>query len=359
MKGIGVSPGIAIGRARILSKQAAVVTGIPLQTEADMQAAIAQFNEAVEAAMAEVEALKHAPHQALRQEELDILDTHLELLSDPQIRSHVEEKILRERLNANDAVITVIHDVVQLFRSLTDEYMRARAADIQDIGHRLLAQLNKGGPIVPLAFAPDTILIAEDMAPSDTIALDTRHVIGFATRTGGQTSHAAIIAKSRGLPAVVGCGPELEQVKDHDVVIIDGAEGLVLLHPDADTISAYNIRKVAQEAQQQKLLALKDQPCRTTDGTAITLMGNISGAQDLEAVFTCFGEGAGLLRTELLFMRSNGFPTEAEQFDFYKAAALEAKGKPVIVRTIDIGGDKQLPYYAMPPEQNPFLGYRA
>ncbi|PUZ27044.1 phosphoenolpyruvate--protein phosphotransferase [Chitinophaga costaii] len=359
MKGIGVSPGIAIGKARVLRKQEAAVTGILLKTDAETQEAIHQFDQAVKDAMAEVEGLKNMPHKTLLQAELDLLDTQLELLSDPQIRSDVVEKITRERLNAHDAILLVIRDVVQMFRSLKDEYMNARSADMEDIGQRLLAQLRQGTHKAPLAFAPNTILIAEDIAPSDTIAIDTRHVIGFATQTGGQTSHAAIIAKTRGLPAVVGCGQALEQVKDNDIVIVDGAKGQVLCNPDTTTISDYILQREAQVQQQQQLLSLKDLPCRTLDGTDITLLGNISGAADLEGVFDHFGMGAGLLRTEMLFMGRNNFPTEEEQFQFYKAAALQAMGKPVTIRTIDIGGDKQLPYYALPVEQNPFLGYRA
>lgn len=356
MKGIGVSPGIAIGKARVLRKKTTVATGTQLQNDAEITAAIAQYDAAVRSAVASVEALQH---KALLPEESGILDAQIELLRDPQLKTDVEARIRENKLPAQDAMISVIADTVQLFRSLKDEYMQARAADIQDIGNRLLAHL-EGTQMQPdMDFAPGTILIAADLSPSDTIAMDTRHVTGFATQSGGQTSHAAIIAKARGVPAVVGCGTSLHTIEDGDIVIVDGENGLVLHQPDAATISAYSHRRIQLAAQQEQLQALKDEPCKTTDGTPILLLGNISSAVDLDLVFANGGQGAGLLRTELLFMREPGFPSEAVQYAFYKTAALEAKGKPVIIRTLDVGGDKQLPYFHMEPEQNPFLGYRA
>lgn len=359
MKGIGVSPGIAIGKARVLRKKTTVLTGTLLQNETEVDAAIARYDAAVQSAIASVEAMQHNPRKALLPAENDILDTHIELLRDPQLKTDVETRIREDRLPAQDAVVLVIEDVVQLFRSLKDEYMQSRSADMQDIGNRLLTHLQGLQTPAGIDFAPDTILIAEDLSPSDTIAMDIRQVTGFATQRGGQTSHAAIIAKSRGVPAVVGCGTSLNEIEDDDIVILDGEHGLVLRQPDADTISTYNIRRMAQAAQLQQLQSLQDRPCITTDGTEILLLGNISGAADLEQVFANGGQGAGLLRTELLFMAHPGFPSEAAQYTFYQSAALQAKGKPVIIRTLDIGGDKQLPYFHMEPEQNPFLGYRA
>lgn len=356
MKGIGVSPGIAIGKARVLRKKTTIVTGTRLQNDAEIAAAIAQYDAAVHSAVASVDALRH---KALLPEESDLLDAQTELLRDPQLKTDVEARIREDKLPVQDAVAAVIAGAVQLFRSLKDEYMQARAADIQDIGNRLLAHLEGTQMQAGKDFSPGTILIAEDLLPSDAIAMDTRHVTGFATQSGGQTSHAAIIAKARGVPAVVGCGASLHAIEDGDVVIVDGEKGLVLHLPDAATIAAYQDHRMQLAAQQQQLHVIKDAPCITTDGTPILLLGNISGAADLDLVFANGGQGAGLLRTELLFMSKPGFPSEAEQYAFYKAAALEAKGKPVIIRTLDVGGDKQLPYFHMEPEQNPFLGYRA
>jgi phosphotransferase system enzyme I (PtsI) len=229
---------------------------------------------------------------------------------------------------------------------------------VQDIGNRILKNLN-GQNSGTNKFEPGTIIIAEDLSPSDTITMDVSMVIGFATQMGSKTSHAAIIAKAKGIPAVVACGVDLISIKNNDVIILDGLKGEVYINPGQELIKEYTIKRDAFKQHANSLKALRDVPAITTDGVQVTLSANISGAEDLEGVFDNGGEGVGLLRTELLFMNRNTFPTEDEQFEFYRKAALQSKGKPVIVRTIDIGGDKNLSYLNLPPELNPFLGYRA
>lgn len=362
MKGIGVSPGISIGRACVIRTKEAAVTGVLLKDEALIRTEIDKYEKAVIAAINEIGAIIGNEKLLLRQESIDILETQIEFLSDPEIRDKVIEKIKEAKKNVNDAVIEVIRDTVELFRNMQDGYMSARASDIRDIGNRILKQLNSGGQEEQAEmqkFGPDTILIAEDITPSDTITMDTSHIIGFATQTGGSTSHAAIIARSRGIPAVVGCGEDLTTIANNDWIILDGSEGIVLANPADDVLALYRSKKKTYAAFSDRLKRLKDVGACTTDGTVIKLMANISQADDLEQVFDNGGEGVGLLRTELLFMGSDSLPSEEEQFLFYKAIALRSKGKPVIVRTLDIGGDKQLPYFELPAEQNPFLGYRA
>ena len=248
---------------------------------------------------------------------------------------------------------------MHVFENMDDAYMRARAADVKDIGNRIIKNLYHSSENKQTVFEPDTILIAEDLSPSDTITLDIKNVTGFATQTGSQTSHAAIIAKAKGVPAIVGCGSELTAIKNGDVVILDGASGQLLINPDQGQVTEYITKRDAFRKHAEHLKSLKDIPSITTDGSRITLSANISNAGDWPAVFENGGEGVGLLRTELLFMDRDSFPTEDEQFEFYKQVALHSKGKPVIVRTIDIGGDKHLPYFNLPAELNPFLGYRA
>jgi phosphotransferase system enzyme I (PtsI) len=359
MNGIGVSPGIAIGRAHVLQKQEAALTGIVLLNAADILIEIEKFDNAAAVSITEVETMISNYDTSQGSEGLDILETHIELLSDPQIKDDVTEKISKDRKNVNDAVIEVIRDAVQLFKNMDDEYLSARAADIQDIGDRLLKNLNTTNKIAARQYGPDTIIIAEDLTPSDTISMDITHVIGFATQVGGKTSHAAIIAKSRGIPAVAGCGPQLKNIQDGDILILHGQTGQVMVNPGQDIIDQYIIQRDAYLAQASLLRSIKDKPAITTDGTAIKLFANIGDAADMEHALGFGAEGSGLLRTELLFMGRDALPTEEEQFEFYKAVALKAKGKPVIVRTLDIGGDKQLPYFNFPAEQNPFLGYRA
>jgi phosphotransferase system enzyme I (PtsI) len=237
--------------------------------------------------------------------------------------------------------------------------MRARSADIKDIGSRILNHLDGQGKVNIQKFAPDTIVIAEDISPSDTLTMDIKHVTGFATQAGSKTSHTTIIAKSKGIPAVVSCGNALATVVNNDVVILDAINGIVYINPSQEIIDDYTIKRAAYRERTDKLKALKDVPAITSDGKKITLSANISGADDMEDVFYNGGDGVGLLRTELLFMDRDSFPTEDEQFEFYKSIALRSKNKPVIVRTIDIGGDKHLPYFNLPAELNPFLGYRA
>lgn len=352
--GIGVSPGISIGKACVLKKSAPALTGVLLQNETEITAAVDLFDRAVDLALKET-----AAFITLNEEDAAILETQVELIGDPQIREDVVEKITNDQKNANDALVEVITDLVLLFENMDDEYMSARSADIKDIGNRILKHLDPKGKTDTQQFEADTIIIAEDIAPSDTITMDINLVTGFATQAGSKTSHAAIIAKSKGIPAVVGCGEGLSVILDNDVIILDGTTGKIYVNPSMDMLSSYVLQREAFREHQESLKSLRNVACRTTDGHEIKLLANISAAGDLEGVFANGGEGTGLLRTELLFMDRDSFPSEEEQFGFYQQAALQSKGKVVIVRTIDIGGDKHLPYFNLPAELNPFLGYRA
>ena len=359
INGLGVSAGIAIGRAYVIKKQQAFMTGTLLVNDADVLAEIEKFNNAVTASVSEIEAIINNYDPANGYEGLDILEAHIELISDPQIKDDVTEKINIDKKNANDALIEVIANAVELFKSMDDEYMAGRAADVQDIGNRLLKNLNAKPATNQTEYAAGTIIIAEDLSPSDTITMDISKIAGFATQVGGATSHAAIIAKSRGIPAVLGCGDAVNDIKHDSLLILDGQNGLILVEPDEATIDRYKARQVEWLKKASLLNAIKNTTATTTDGTIIHLVANIANAADMTAALEFGAEGAGLLRTELLFMGRDYFPTEDEQFEFYKAVALQAKDKPVTARTLDIGGDKNLPYFNLPAEQNPFLGYRA
>ncbi len=359
MKGIGVSPGISIGKAFVIKKDKTFVTSVLLKNDLEISSESERFNLAVDLAIAEIESIKTNRELILTEEDIAILETQIEFISDPQLKEDVIEKISGDKKNANDALIEVTANLVELFLNMDDAYMRARAADIQDIGSRILKHLNGSVKSDTQQFEPDTIIIAEDIAPSDTITMDTRYITGFATQMGSKTSHAAIIARSKGISAVVGCGDSLKLIKDGDVIILDGISGQIYINPDQQLIDEYRAKREDFIKQSEKLKALRDVPCVTTDGESIMLTANISGADDLADVFENGGEGVGLLRTELLFMNRDTFPSEEEQFEFYKKVALQSKDKSVIVRTIDIGGDKQLSYFGLPIEQNPFLGYRA
>lgn len=357
MKGIGASPGIAIGVALVLKKEKAKITGTRLQTDDEFRSEQVKFQNAIDAAVTEIDKIKKSVSQD--DGSVEILEVQIELLQDEQIKQDVIAKIISERKNANDAVIEVIQSAAETFRNMDDEYFSARAADVLDAGDRILKNLNEVSQSLSTIVEKNTIIIAEDILPSDTITMDISKIKGFATQSGGKTSHAAIIAKTRGIPAVVGCGNGLNSIQTNDTVIIDGDTGFVFVHPSEEMIAEYEQKQKKFLERIVLLHVLKNIPARTTDGFEIKLLANISYATDLEESFEFGSEGSGLFRTEFLFMDRNSLPGEEEQFIFYKNISQKAKGKPIIVRTLDIGGDKQLPYLDLPFEQNPFLGYRA
>jgi len=358
ISGIGVSPGIAIGKAHVIKKQAVVLTSILLLNDEEITIAIEKFDNAVAVSVTEVETMMSSHNASQGSEGLEILEAHIELLSDPQIREDVMEKIKTERKNVNDAVIEVMQAAVEIFKSMDNDYMSARAADIEDIGNRLVKNLASDIE-ASHEYEAGTIIIAEDLAPSDAISMDITKIAGFATQIGGKTSHAAIIAKSRGIPAVVGCGVDLKSVQDGDSLILDGQSGCIIINPGKELIENFETKRESWVKELNLLKSLKDTSANTADGTEIHLLANIADSAEMENALEFGAQGSGLFRTEFLFLGRNDFPSEEEQFEFYKAVALKAKGKPVTVRTLDIGGDKQLPYFNFPEEQNPFLGYRA
>ncbi len=379
LQGIGVSPGIAIGRACVIRQFEPGITGETLADEAAVEREIALFREAVGRSMEELILLMAGAETAVE----EILGVQVEMLHDPMWEGEVLSKIGTDRKNAGDAVLEVTQDLVNTFGSMEDEYLRARAADIEDIRKRVMRYLRTGaagtvegwadhfvgvhemvgrdehdGVSDAAAFA-DQILVAMDLSPSDLIALDISRVIGFATRTGGKTSHASIVARLRGIAAVVGCGEGLDFIVDGDRLVLDGVTGILLVNPAPDVVEQYVEKRKEQLATTRFLQSLKGKEAITTDGIAIHLSANIGSIEDMEQALEYGAQGVGLLRTELLFMQSNSLPTEEEQFIFYKNILVRAAGRPVTIRTLDIGGDKALPYLPFPKEDNPFLGYRA
>ncbi len=370
MQGIGVSPGISIGKAYVLRQRKEVASGVVLSDEAAVGREIGRYREAVKLSVGEVQEL----FEKVIGEEKDILEVQLELLQDPQLESDVLARISSDKMTARDAVLMVIGLAVQVFEQMEDEYLKARAADVQDAGSRIVRNLsgranaltsNAGsteGTGIPRSGSRDDeglIIIAEDLSPSDTIAMDRSKVDGFATQSGSKTSHVAIVARLRGLPAVVGCGGELDEIVDGDLVVLDGSHGLVLVNPTAAIVEEYRKKREIFIQEVRRLAALKDLPAVTTDGVRIELLANIATAEDMEQALAFGAEGVGLLRTELLFMERDSFPTEDEQVRYYKTILLRAGNRMVTIRTLDIGGDKPLPYLELPEEDNPFLGYRA
>ncbi|HTI94577.1 MAG TPA: phosphoenolpyruvate--protein phosphotransferase [Puia sp.] len=363
MKGIGVSPGISIGKAYVLRQRKEVASGVVLTDESAVLQEIGRYGEAVKLSVKEVQEL----FEKVVKEERDILEVQLELLQDPQLETDVRTRISSDKMTARDAVLMVIGLAVQVFEQMEDEYLKARAADVRDAGNRIVRNLSDGtgrnlsgsaGSLISNS-GEGLIIIAEDLSPSETIGMDRSKVVGFATQSGGKTSHVAIVARLRGLPAVVGCGGELDGIVDGDRVVLDGNQGLVLVNPDASIVDEYRKKREIFIQEVRRLETLKDQPAVTTDGVKIELLANIATAEDMEQALAFGAEGVGLFRTELLFMERDSFPTEDEQVEYYKTILLQAGNRIVTIRTLDIGGDKPLPYLELPEEDNPFLGYRA
>ncbi len=356
--GVGASAGISIGKAYVMKKNVIAVTGTLLRDDNEVIREIEKFEIAVRISVEEVLTIKKDDRLKLKEEEIEILETHIEFLTDPQLKADVYREIHRGRRPAMDAVIEVIKKNVGIFKDMDNEYLRARAADVQDIGDRIVKNIRLRKSHDKPVFEPGTIIIAEDILPSDAIALDMTCVTGFATSLGGKTSHTAILAKSRTIPAVLGCGNALAGIGDGDVLILDAINGIVIVNPNEACMEEYRAEKDRYDRKQQSLTSLRHTPASTTDGVGIELLANISGADDLEESWEYGAEGSGLFRTELLFMNRDSVPPEEEQFEYYRRVGLRSKGKVVTVRTIDIGGDKPLDYFGLGEEENPFLGYR-
>ncbi len=325
MKGIGVSPGISIGKALIIKKTEAAVSGILTENDDAKAVEIEKFNKAVIVSVEEIENIKGSKELFNTNEGFEIIDTQIEFLNDPQIKGDVLDKINFENKTAYDAVSEVIYTAIQMFRNLDDEYFRARAADISDIGNRILKNLGHASQPIPDIISENTIIIAEDISPSDVITLDITKIAGFATQLGGKTSHAAIIAKAKGIPAVVACGDDLLNIKNDDTIILDGSSGEVIIRPDPVTIGEYKSKQIKVSQELSFLNSLKTVPAQTTDGRKVRLFANISNEGDLDQVFENGGEGVGLFRTEFMFLGRNSFPSEEEQFQFYRQVAIKSE----------------------------------
>ena len=355
LKGIAASAGISI--ARVYKLEAPKVEIV--KKEGDPAAEVEKFNAALEKTKKDIEGVKERAAKRLSEEELAVFDAHLMMAGDPEFASQIVKMIETDKVNAEYAADAVATQMVTMFESMDNDYFRERAADIKDVTFRL--KCNLLGLTIPdlTAIDEDSIIVAYDLTPSDTAQLN-EYVKGFATAIGGKTSHSAIMANSLEIPAVVGCGEEiLNAAAQGDLMILDAVDGNVIINPDEAAAKEYEAKAEAFKAEKEALKVLVDAKTITTDGHQVELAGNIGGIKDVEGVLKNGGEGVGLFRTEFLYMDSDHFPTEEEQFEAYNAVLEGMGGKKVVVRTLDIGGDKKLKYFTFPEEMNPFLGYRA
>ncbi len=358
-KGIAASPGIAMGTSFVLESKTATISQTPITTE-NIATEIKAFDDALVKAHLQLENIKKKTQQELGADKAAIFDAHLMILADDVFLDAIRDKISSQLVSAEYAVSQVVEQYVQMFAEMEDEYLKERAADIKDIGQRIINNILGLENQSLSALDREAVIIAKDLTPSDTAQLDKKLVKGFATDLGGRTSHTAIMARSLEIPAVVGLGDLSDQVKDQDTIIIDGNEGIVILNPDEATIEEYRRKGEEYSRFLQELAQLKDLPCETQCcGRRVEIAANIGTPNDVEGALANGAEGIGLYRTEFLYMDRDSLPSEEEQFAAYKEVVETMAPKPVIIRTLDIGGDKKLPYLEMPEELNPFLGWRA
>lgn len=356
IKGIGASPGIAIGKALVLEHKEMV---IEKKENVNVEVEVEKLNSAVDTSKKELSAVKEKVAKELGEEEAEIFGAHLLVLEDPEFIGEAENKIKNESLNAEYALNEVKDMFVSIFESMDNDYMRERAADVKDVTNRVLRHI-LGIKIIDLSnLSDEVVLIAHDLTPSDTATMDKKKVLGFLTNIGGRTSHTAIMSRTLEIPAIVGLSDVTDKVKDSDMIVFDGDKGIVIVSPEEDVVDEYQEKKRIFEEDKKALELLKGQPSVTTDKKHVELAGNIGTPNDLEGLINNDAEGVGLYRTEFLYMDSDEFPSEEIQFEAYKKVLEGMNGKPVVIRTLDIGGDKKLSYFEMEEEMNPFLGYRA
>ena len=357
LQGIAASDGIAIAKVYTLTEPDLSFTKISLE---DTDKEISRLEEALVVSTKEIELIKETALKNLGEEEAQVFEAHLMVLSDPELVGQVKDAITSQKVNAEHALKEVSDMFISIFAGMEDNpYMQERAADIRDVSKRILANLLGVKIPSPATIKDEVVVVAGDLTPSDTAQLNRKYVKAFVTDIGGRTSHSAIMARSLEIPAIVGTKEITSLAKDGDLIIIDGLSGDVFLNPSEDVVAEYRAKAEAFAAQQAEWEKLKDADTFTKDGHQVELAANIGTPKDLEGVIHNGAEGVGLYRTEFLYMDSHDMPTEEDQFEAYKAVLEGMNGKPVVVRTMDIGGDKELPYLPLPHEMNPFLGYRA
>ncbi|MDM9889318.1 phosphoenolpyruvate--protein phosphotransferase [Clostridioides difficile] len=355
-KGIGASPGVALGKALVVEHSELVIEKKSID---NVEAEIAKLEDAVAVSKEELVKVKEKASEELGAEEAEIFEAHLLVLEDPELIGSAIDKIKTESVNAEYALNEIKEMFVSMFESMDNEYMKERAADIKDVTNRILRHI-LGIKVVDLsALSEEVVLIAQDLTPSDTATMNKKMVLGFLTDIGGRTSHTAIMSRTLEIAAIVGLNDITSKVKDGDFVVFNGDTGEVIVNPDEETINKYTELKAKYEDERKALQLLKGKPSVTLDGKHVELAGNIGTPNDIEGLIKNDAEGVGLYRTEFLYMDRDSFPTEEIQYEAYKAVLEGMDGKPIVIRTLDIGGDKELSYLSMEPEMNPFLGYRA
>ncbi|MBG3646037.1 phosphoenolpyruvate--protein phosphotransferase [Staphylococcus aureus] len=357
IKGIAASDGVAIAKAYLLVEPD--LTFDKNEKVTDVEGEVAKFNSAIEASKVELTKIRNNAEVQLGADKAAIFDAHLLVLDDPELIQPIQDKIKNENANAATALTDVTTQFVTIFESMDNEYMKERAADIRDVSKRVLSHILGVELPNPSMIDESVVIVGNDLTPSDTAQLNKEFVQGFATNIGGRTSHSAIMSRSLEIPAIVGTKSITQVVKQGDMIIVDGLNGDVIVNPTEDELIAYQDKRERYFADKKELQKLRDADTVTVDGVHAELAANIGTPNDLPGVIENGAQGIGLYRTEFLYMGRDQMPTEEEQFEAYKEVLEAMGGKRVVVRTLDIGGDKELSYLNLPEEMNPFLGYRA
>ena len=356
MKGIGTSPGIAIGKVFVY-REAEINIG--KENIENTETEVERLNLAIEKAVNQVEESYERVLNNIGEKEAEIFTAHKYMLEDPEFIGSVVEKIQSEKVNAEWAIKIVSDGYIQIFENIEDEYLKERALDLKDITNRVLKILLDIETMDLSTIEEESIILAKDLTPSATAQMNKEMVLGFVTELGGPTSHTAIMAKTMGIPSVSGIRDVVNISKDGDIIIVDGREGKVILNPSEEEVKKYTEKQNEYEKFKIQLKNMKGKESISKDGIKVEIAANIGVPKDMDKVIENDGEGVGLFRTEFLYMDRNNLPTEEEQFIAYKTVAEKLEGKPLVIRTLDVGGDKDLPYLNLPDEMNPFLGYRA
>ncbi|MBM7624173.1 phosphoenolpyruvate--protein phosphotransferase [Sporohalobacter salinus] len=353
--GVAASPGIVTGKVLVLTEDDLTYETKKVE---DLEGEKERLQEAIQTSKEDLNSLKEKVKVEMGEDKAEIFQAHLMLVEDPELISTIQDKIETKKINVEAAVDEAVKEFATMFENMDDEYMQGRASDIRDVGNRILKNLLGIDTTSLLGIEDEVILVARDLIPSDTAQIDKDKVLAFATEQGSRTSHTAIMARSLEIPAVTGVNDLLADVESETEIIVDGLEGEVILNPTKEKLMEYEEKAKEYQNRREELIQLKEVAAETKDGHAVELAANIGTPKDLTGVLKQGAEGIGLYRTEFLYMDRDSLPSEEEQFEAYKEVAEKVDG-PVIIRTLDIGGDKELSYLDLPEEMNPFLGYRA
>ncbi|WP_342388958.1 phosphoenolpyruvate--protein phosphotransferase [Salinicoccus bachuensis] len=358
LKGIGASDGVAIAPVYSLEEPDLSFDSKQIEPGGE-DAEVERFKAAFNQSKVEITRIRNHAEESVGPEHAAIFDAHLLVLDDPEFLGPIEAHIRNDQKSAPQALLETRDQFVAVFENMENEYMKERAADIKDVSKRVLAHMLGKELPDPSKIDTPVVIVAEDLTPSDTAQLDKNFVKGFVTNVGGRTSHSAIMSRSLEIPAVVGTKDITAIAKVGDDIIVDGSAGEVIVNPTEDEVLVYKDKEARVQEEKAELQKLVDEPSESMDGITVELAANIGTPDDLEGVKSNGAEGIGLYRTEFLYMGRNELPTEDEQYEAYKKVLKDMEGKPVVVRTLDVGGDKELPYLDLPKEMNPFLGHRA